>query len=239
MMPRWHSQTTSSAVLWPVRLSHTRSMRRGGSSAGKVKRSARPSCQVSHAALRVNAASGGAAGAGSGARIASSRSLSQPCRIGLVQLPTGWRCTCPSRRGMKQGQNLAGATPDILRTLQVPPRTYSEPCRCHPGHTQNLAGATPDTLVRPGRWVALRLPAAARLRHGLERTGLVLTPDRQAERGAERVGPLDQPLFAAASGSATVTRPSCLRRRTTTPVSHQLRPFCQLYPAACSARPIV
>ena len=59
-MPRWHSQTTSSAVLWPARLSRTRSMRRGGGSAGKVKRSARPSCQVSHA-LRVDAASGGAA----------------------------------------------------------------------------------------------------------------------------------------------------------------------------------
>lgn len=37
----------------------------------------------------------GAADAGIVARITSSRSLSQPCRIGLVQLLTGWRCTCP------------------------------------------------------------------------------------------------------------------------------------------------
>ena len=60
---------------------------------------------------------------------------------------------------------------------------------------QDLAGAAPDILVRPGRGAASRPPAAARLRHGLEGTGLVLAPDRQAEGGAERVGPLDQPLF--------------------------------------------
>src|SRR3712207_2624589 len=104
---------------------------------------------------------------------------------------------------------------------------------------QDLAGAAPDILVRPGRGVALRPPTAAWLWHRLEGPGLVLAPDRQAEGGAERVGPLDQPLFAAASGSVMVTRPVCLRRRTTTPVSHQLRPFCQPYPAACRTRPIV
>src|SRR5919107_3481633 len=104
---------------------------------------------------------------------------------------------------------------------------------------EDLAGAAPDILVRQGRGVASRPPAAARVWHGLERTGLVLAPDRQAEGGTERVGPLDQPLLAAASGSATATMPSCLRLRRTAPVSHQLRPFCQLYPAACRARPIV
>ena len=72
---------------------------------------------------------------------------------------------------------------------------------------QDLAGAAADILVRPGRGVALRPPAAARLRHRLEWAGLVLAPDRQAERGAERVSPLDQPLFAAAFGSVTVTGP--------------------------------
>ena len=104
---------------------------------------------------------------------------------------------------------------------------------------QDLACATPDILVRPDCRVTLRPPTAARLRYSLERTSLVLAPDRQAERGTERVGPFDQPLFAAASGSVTVTRPPCLRLRTTTPASHQLRPFCQLKPAACSVRPIV
>jgi hypothetical protein len=65
-------------------------MRSCGSSVGKVKRSAKPSCQVSHAA-RVTAASGGVAGAGSAAKIITSLSLSQPCRTTLVQLPTGRR----------------------------------------------------------------------------------------------------------------------------------------------------
>src|SRR5215211_1145714 len=98
---------------------------------------------------------------------------------------------------------------------------------------QGLAGAAPDILVRPDGRVTLRPPAAAGLRHGLEGTGLVRAPNRQAEGRAERVGPLDQPLFAVASGSMTVTRPACLRLRTTTPVSHRLRPFRQPKPAAC------
>jgi hypothetical protein len=46
---------------------------------------------------------------------------------------------------------------------------------------QDLAGAAPDILVRLGRGLALRLPTAARLRHRLERTSLVLAPDHQAE----------------------------------------------------------
>ncbi len=104
---------------------------------------------------------------------------------------------------------------------------------------QDLAGAAPDIIVRPGRGLALPPPTAVRLRYSLEGAGLVLAPDRQAKRGTKRVGALDQPLFAAASGSVTATRPSCLRLRTTTPVSHQLRPFCQLKPAACSVRRIV
>src|SRR3954447_3129996 len=183
-------------------------MRSGGSWSGKVKRSARPSCQASQAA-RVATASAGAMHAGSTARITASLSLSQPCRTELVQLLTGWRCTCP----------VAGW--NRVRILQ------------------DLACATPDILVRPDGRVTLRPPTAARLRYSLERTSLVRAPDRQAERGPERVGPFDQPLFAAASGSVTVTRPPCLRLRTTTPASHQLRPFCQLKPAACSVRPIV
>src|SRR3712207_4671081 len=76
---------------------------------------------------------------------------------------------------------------------------------------EDLAGAAPDILVRPDGRAALRPPAAARVWHGLERTGLVCAPDRRAEGGAERAGPLDQPLVAAASGSVTVTGPACLR----------------------------
>src|SRR3954449_795342 len=227
MMPCRRSQTTISAVLWPARLSHTRSMRRGGSSAGKVKRSARPSCQASHAA-RGAAASGGAAGGGSASRAPPGGG--GPRRIGGRGGSRQRRQDHPEPLLEPAMQDRVGAAADRLE-VHLSRRGMEQ--------GQDLAGATPDILVRPGRRVALRSPAAARLRHGLERTGLVLAPDLQAEGGAERVGSLDQPLFAAASGSATVTGPSCLRRRTTTPVWHQLRPLCQLYPAACNARPIV
>jgi hypothetical protein len=71
---------------------------------GKVKRSARPSCQASRA-LRVAAAS---AGAGIVATIVANRSLSQPCRIGLVQLLTG-RSSSAAAAGGRGGQARPGA----------------------------------------------------------------------------------------------------------------------------------
>jgi hypothetical protein len=104
---------------------------------------------------------------------------------------------------------------------------------------QHLARAAADIVVRLRGGLAVWSPTAARVRHGLERTGLVFAPHRQAKASTLRVGPLDQPLFAAASGSVTPTWPPCLRLRTTTPVSHQVRLFCQLKPAACRIRPIV
>src|SRR5947209_18598357 len=104
---------------------------------------------------------------------------------------------------------------------------------------QDLARAAADIFVRLRGGLTVWSPTAARMRHGLERTGLIRTPNRQAKASALRVGPLDQPLFAAASGSVTLTRPSCFRLRTTTPVSHQVRLFCQPKPAACRMRPIV
>ena len=104
---------------------------------------------------------------------------------------------------------------------------------------QDRARAAADLFVRLRDWLALRLPGMAGMRHSLEWAGLVGAPHRQAQARALRVGPLDQPLFAAASGSVMVTRPSRLRWRTTTPVAHQVRLFCQLKPAACRVRPIV
>src|SRR3954447_22666013 len=77
------------------------------------------------------------------------------------------------------------------------------------------------------------------MRHGLKGTGLVLTPDREPKLGAQRVGLLDQLFLAVASGSLTRTAPACLRRRIATPVSHQVRLFCQLNPASCRVRQIV
>ena len=76
-----------------------------------------------------------------------------------------------------------------VRILVVPPRIYS--CGC-------LAGR------------AARLPRHTRMRHRLERTGLVLTPDRESQLRAGCVGLLDQLFLAAASGSLTRTTP-CLR----------------------------
>src|SRR5215210_6388960 len=75
--------------------------------------------------------------------------------------------------------------------------------------------------------------------HGLKGAGLVLAPDRQPKLCAERVGLLNQLFFAAVSGSLTRTAPTCLRLRIATPVSHQVRLFCQLKPASCRVRQIV
>ena len=104
---------------------------------------------------------------------------------------------------------------------------------------QDLGCATPDVFVRLLGRVFARLPGWAGMRHRLKRPRLVLTPDRQPKLGAQRVGLLDQLFFAAASGSLTRTTPACLRRRIATPVSHQVRLFCQLRPLACRVRQMV
>ena len=103
---------------------------------------------------------------------------------------------------------------------------------------QDLGCAAPDVFVRLLGRVVARLPGWAGMRPGLKRPGLVRAPDREPKLRAQRVGPLDQPLFTAASGSLTRTTPR-LRWRIATPVSHQVRLFCQLRPASCSVRQIV
>src|SRR3954471_10801729 len=103
---------------------------------------------------------------------------------------------------------------------------------------QDLGCAAPDVFVRLEGGLAARLPRHPGMRHGLERPGLVLTPDRQPKLRALRVGLLDQLFWARVSGSRTRTTP-CLRRRVATPVWHQVRLFCQLSPASCRVRPIV
>src|SRR5215207_154934 len=103
---------------------------------------------------------------------------------------------------------------------------------------QDLGRAAADALVRLGGRVFARLPGYSGMRHGLKRPGLVLTPDREPKLRPQRVGLLNQLFLAIVSGSLTLTTP-CLRRRLTTPVSHQVRLFCQLRPASCSVRQIV
>src|SRR5215203_1599307 len=103
---------------------------------------------------------------------------------------------------------------------------------------QDLGCSAADVFVRLRRRSPSRLPRYTRIWHRLERAGLVLTPDREPKLRAQRVGLLDQLFLAAASGSLTRTTP-CLRLRITTPVSHQVRLFCQLRPASCRVRQIV
>src|ERR687889_1474217 len=91
--PCAHNHSTSSGVLWPVRLSHTSRSRSGGKSSGKVKRRVSPACQTSHAAcVRTGSAT---AGAGNSARIAVSRSRSHGCSTAFVPCCAACRRTWP------------------------------------------------------------------------------------------------------------------------------------------------
>ncbi len=111
MIPCAHNHSTSSGVLWPVRLSHTSRSRSGGKSSGKVKRVVRPACQTAHAAC--TRAGSHAAGAGNAARISLRCSCSQGCSTAFVH-----RCAGCSRTWPEAGWNR-------VRILVVPPRTYS------------------------------------------------------------------------------------------------------------------
>src|SRR3954449_10735613 len=104
---------------------------------------------------------------------------------------------------------------------------------------QDLGRAAAHIFMRLGRRLPARLPRHTSMRHGLKGTGLVLTPDREPKLRPQRVGLLDQLFLARASGSLTRTTPACLRWRIATPVSYQVRLFCQLSPASCSVRQIV
>jgi len=116
---------------------------------------------------------------------------------------------CPVRHrvdrrgaGRQGGRDRAQAFPQPamqhgVRAVRHRPEAHLAGCRFKQG--QHLARPPPHILVRHACRRLTQLPTAARTRHGLERTGLVFAPDRQPQRRAERVGPLDQPLFATAS----------------------------------------
>ena len=79
--------------MWPVRLSRTSSIRRGGRRSGRVNVTVSPSCQRSQAARR--SASVWAGGSGSVARIAVSSASSQGCSTALAALVTPLTRTWP------------------------------------------------------------------------------------------------------------------------------------------------
>ena len=107
-----------------------------------------------------------------------------------------------------------------------------------PEQGQQFRGAATDVFVRVPRRLPFGLPGAPRLRKGLIRASLILTPDRDAHSLGRQVRPLDGAFFSAVSGSVTMTTPA-FRLRSTVPVWHQVRLFCHVYPASCSTCPMV
>jgi hypothetical protein len=93
MTPCSTSHRTSAGVLWPLRLSSTRSIRKGGNRSGRVNLMVSPACHRSHAARR--SASGWAGGSGSAARIVVNSVSSQACKIELAALVTPFTRTSP------------------------------------------------------------------------------------------------------------------------------------------------
>ena len=75
------------------------------------------------------------------------------------------------------------------------------------------------------------LPTRAQIGFGLVRSSFIFVPDRQPQFFTNLMGFLNQVFLGVVSGSVTITLPR-LRLRTTCPVSHQLRVFCQLKPAS-------
>ena len=160
--------------------------------------------------------------------------LSQQCRADrqprLPRLPAGtgglgsgarWR-----QGGKDGGQFLLqpGMQDRVGRSLH---RQRPDLARGGSEQGQQLGSASSDVLVGLTRRLALRLPGATGLWNSLVGPGFIFTPHRQAQGFAQTVGLFDQPLFAVASGSVTVTVPR-LRLRRAVPVGHQVRLCCQV-----------
>lgn len=96
IMPCDINQQTNAAFLWPLQLSKISSIRNGGNSSSRVKRTDNPSCQHAHAA-RFDAVFGRSIRGATGdrvARIAANSAWSQGCNTALVlwvtPLPLTW-----------------------------------------------------------------------------------------------------------------------------------------------------
>jgi hypothetical protein len=86
--------------------------------------------------------------------------------------------------------------------------------------------------------MSLGLPGLTRLGNRLIRAGLILAPQRDADRFSNPIGQVDQPLFPSVFGSVTVTTPA-LRLRWAVPVGHQVRVRWYELPASCNTRRMV
>src|SRR5260370_39460 len=99
-----------------------------------------------------------------------------------------------------------------------------------------------DAMTNVFMWVTSRptdgLPVHAWLGYRLVGASFVHAPHRQTHAFPLGVSLLDQPFFALASGSWTLTSPR-LRLRIASPVSHQVRSRCQVMPASCSTAQMV
>jgi len=87
-------------------------------------------------------------------------------------------------------------------------------------------------------WLSFRLPMIPRIGNGLVGTRFILRPDGQSFLLSYRICLLDEFFLAQASGSVTSTVP-LLRTRRAVPVLHQVRSFCQVYPASWRTQPMV
>jgi len=85
---------------------------------------------------------------------------------------------------------------------------------------------------------ALRSPGLTRLRDGLVRTCLILTPHGNTYAFSDAVRKFDEPLFSSVRGSTTVTTPA-LRFRCAVPVGHHVRVRWYELPASSSTRRMV
>jgi Recombinase len=103
---------------------------------------------------------------------------------------------------------------------------------------QHLGRAMANVLMRVASRPTDGLPVHAWLGDRLVQAGFVHTPHRQSHPFSLGVGLLDQPFFALASGSWTLTSPR-LRLRMTSPVWHQVRSCCHVIPPSCSTAQMV
>ncbi len=98
--------------------------------------------------------------------------------------------------------------------------------------SQHLGRSISDVFMRLMHWLAFRLPTFTWIGNRLIRPRFIFNPHRQSHFFSLSIGCLDQLFLGVASGSLTITTPR-FRFRTTCPVSHQLRDFCQRNPASC------